>query len=69
MKKSSLSAFVSEHGQANTASMLGVRQSAINKAMKYKRNITVTLHDNGDVEAVEWRKFPSQLPRNKTKQD
>ncbi|CNE47438.1 Cro/CI family transcriptional regulator [Yersinia enterocolitica] len=69
MKRLSLSAFANEYGQANAANMLGVRQSAINKAMKYKRKITVILHDNGDIEAEELRKFPSQLPRNKTTQD
>lgn len=63
MEKLTLSVFVGKHGQANTANLLGVRQSAINKALKYKRNIVITLHENGDVEAEEWRKFPSQQPR------
>lgn len=65
MEKLTLSAFVGKHGQANTATMLGVRQSAINKALKYRRNIEITLHDDGLVEAEERRKFPSQLPRGK----
>lgn len=66
MEKLTLSAFVGKHGQANTANLLGVRQSAINKALKYKRNILITLYDNGQAEAEEWRKFPSQTPRGKS---
>ncbi|WAT01497.1 Cro/CI family transcriptional regulator [Rouxiella chamberiensis] len=65
MKRIPLSVFVKEHGQVNTANMLGVRQSAINKALKYKRNILITQHENGEIDAEEWRKFPSQLPRGK----
>lgn len=63
MEKLTLSTFVGKHGQVTTANLLGVRQSAINKALKCNRNISITLHDNGDVEAEEWRKFPSQRPR------
>lgn len=63
MEKLTLSDFVGKHGQANTANMLGVRQSAIHKALKYRRKISITLHENGDVEAEEWKEFPSQKSR------
>lgn len=66
MKKLTLIELVREQGQLNTAKLLGVRQSAINKALKYGRKISITLHENGDVEAEEWRRFPSQQPRGKS---
>lgn len=63
MEKLTLSDFVGKYGQVNTANMLGVRQSAIHKALKYNRKISITLHENGDIEAGEWKEFPSQKRR------
>ncbi|UNK26246.1 Cro/CI family transcriptional regulator [Serratia plymuthica] len=62
MKRIPLSEYVSEHGQTKTATDLGMYQSAISKALKSKRKVTVLVYDNGKVEAEEHRPFPSNKP-------
>lgn len=59
MERLPLPDYVSKHGQGKTAEELGIYQSAISKALKNKRNITVLVHESGKVEAEELRPFPS----------
>lgn len=60
MKTISLKEYVLANGQAKTAEALGVYQSAISKAIKQKRRVNVLILDNGKIEAVEVRPFPSK---------
>jgi DNA-binding transcriptional regulator LsrR (DeoR family) len=59
MERLPLPAYVQMHGQGKTAEELGVYQSAISKALKKKRNITVWIDEDGKVKAEELRPFPS----------
>lgn len=59
MERLPLPDYVSKHGQGKTAEELGVYQSAISKALKKKRNITVWVGEDGEVKAEEIRPFPS----------
>lgn len=52
--------YAGQHGQTKTAQDLGCYQSAINKALAYKRDITVIVKSDGSVMAEETRPFPSQ---------
>lgn len=61
MKKIPLAVFVEEKGQAFAANALGVTPPAIRKALIAKREINVTCLSGGGFEALELRKFPSQL--------
>ncbi len=60
MKKISLKDYANIEGQAKAAASLGVRQSAISKAIRAERNVTVTIHEDGRVEAEEIKAFPTQ---------
>lgn len=51
---------VALYGQEKTAKALGVYQSAICKALKTGRRITVTVYPNGKVRAEEIKPFPNQ---------
>ncbi|WP_446027843.1 Cro/CI family transcriptional regulator [Lelliottia amnigena] len=51
--------YADRFGQTKAASDLGVYQSAIFKAINSKRNITVTMHEDGSVSAEELKPFPS----------
>jgi DNA-binding transcriptional ArsR family regulator len=62
MKRIPLSEYVSEHGQTKTATDLGMYQSAVSKALKSGRNVTVLVYENGKVEAEEHRPFPCNKP-------
>lgn len=59
MKRIPLIAFATEIGQNNVAKMLGVRQSAISKAILKKRNIYVIQKSDGTIEAEEIKSFPA----------
>lgn len=59
MKSYPLSNFIDKHGQAEVAKFFGVNQSAISKALRSGRKITVLVHDDGRVEAEEIKPFPS----------
>ncbi|AGG31972.1 Cro/CI family transcriptional regulator [Morganella morganii] len=59
MERIPLTTFATEVGQHKTAEMLGVRQSAISKAILKKRNIYVIKKQDGTVEAEEVKTFPS----------
>lgn len=66
MKRIPLSEYVSEHGQTKTATDLGMYQSAISKALKQKRNVTILVYEDGRVKAEEHRPFPSNKPAAQT---
>lgn len=59
MEKVPLTKFATELGQHKTAELLGVRQSAISKAILKKRNIFIIRKQDGTVEAEEVKPFPS----------
>lgn len=59
MERIPLTAFATELGQNKAAELLGVRQSAISKAILKKRNIYVIKKQDGSVEAEEVKAFPS----------
>ncbi|MEE3516462.1 Cro/CI family transcriptional regulator, partial [Pseudomonas aeruginosa] len=53
MKTVTLIEYLAEHGtQADLAKGLGVQQSAISQMLRAKRNITITICDDGKLEAV-----------------
>ncbi|MEY0337819.1 Cro/CI family transcriptional regulator [Providencia stuartii] len=59
MKRIPLTTFATEIGQNKVAEMLGVRQSAISKAILKKRNIYVIQKSDGTIEAEEIKSFPA----------
>ncbi len=59
MERVPLTVFAAEIGQNKAAELLGVRQSAISKAILKKRNIYVIKKQDGSVEAEEIKAFPS----------
>lgn len=58
MTRTTLLEYVSENGQVKVAELLGVTQSAICKALKYRREIYIEEKD-GKVTSYEIKKFPS----------
>lgn len=58
MTRTTLQEYVSKNGQVKAARLLGVTQSAICKALKYKREIYIEKKD-GRVTSYEVKKFPS----------
>jgi hypothetical protein len=60
MRKITLKNFAEEVGQANAATQLGVRQSAISKAIRLNRRIFITLNADGSIDAEEIKIFPTQ---------
>ncbi|MDU4656150.1 Cro/CI family transcriptional regulator [Klebsiella oxytoca] len=60
MKKLTLKEFADQEGQVKAASKLGIRQSAISKALMLKRNIFVLVHPDGTTEAEEVKPFPTK---------
>lgn len=60
MRRITLSQFTTEKGQTKAASLLGMTQGALNKALRVGRDIYVTEHDDGTLSAEELRPFPSQ---------
>ena len=59
MSKITLKEFAEREGQANAAMRLGVRQSAVSKALRARRKIFVVIHADGSVEAEEVKPFPN----------
>ncbi|AOM42604.1 Cro/CI family transcriptional regulator [Xenorhabdus hominickii] len=59
MEKIPLSDFVFQKGQEEAASLFGINQSAISKALSVGRKITVIVHLDGRVEAEELKPFPA----------
>ena len=60
MTKLTLKEFAEKEGQVNAAMRLGVRQSAVSKALRLGRKIFVVIHPDGTVEAEEIKPFPTQ---------
>ncbi|MHB9807040.1 Cro/CI family transcriptional regulator [Pantoea ananatis] len=58
MKTITLKEFAEEVSQAKAAIKLGVRQSAISKAIRAGRNVTVSIFSDGSVKAQETKDFP-----------
>lgn len=58
MKHYSLKEFVKQFGQLKAAEIFGVNQSAISKALRSNREITVTQQEDGGFIAKETRPFP-----------
>ncbi|QKJ48943.1 Cro/Cl family transcriptional regulator [Proteus vulgaris] len=63
MEKIPLSVLVSKLGQKKVADLFGIQQSAINKALKNKRNIFVIHVDGEVVGAEEIKVFPNKPER------
>jgi len=59
MKKLTLREFAEQEGQVKAASKLGIRQSAISKALRVKRNIFVEVNPDGTVRGEEVKPFPT----------
>jgi hypothetical protein len=59
MHKQSLQDFVSDKGQSLAASLLGLTQPGIRKALGADRQIYVTQLPDGSFDATEVRPFPS----------
>lgn len=65
MLKVTLSEYLDKHGtQAALATALGVQQSAISQMLRAGRNIEITIHPEGQIEANELRPIPAR-PRRK----
>ncbi|MDG9928284.1 MULTISPECIES: Cro/CI family transcriptional regulator [unclassified Pseudomonas] len=60
MRRIPLNEFATEKSQVNAASLLGMTQGALSKALRVGRDIYVTEHDDGTYSAEEVKPFPSQ---------
>ncbi|ANF26006.1 MULTISPECIES: Cro/CI family transcriptional regulator [Gammaproteobacteria] len=61
MKKLSLSKYLESHGtQSVLAEALGIQQSAVSQMARSGRNIEITLHADGRIEANEIRPVPAR---------
>ncbi|AOM39451.1 Cro/CI family transcriptional regulator [Xenorhabdus hominickii] len=60
MEKIPLSEYVKLYGQAKTARLVGVHQTAISKALRAGRKIFLVCQEDGTYKAEECRPFPSQ---------
>ncbi|EPR9083549.1 Cro/CI family transcriptional regulator [Cronobacter dublinensis] len=56
----SLREYAEQVGQSKAAAALGMRQSAISKALKLGRKVVVTIDGDGRVFAEEMKPFPTQ---------
>lgn len=66
MSRTTLKEFARLHGQTRAASLLGLSQGSLNKALRTGRDIYVTEVESGVFTAEELRPFPSQNPARKT---
>ncbi|MBA1222571.1 Cro/Cl family transcriptional regulator [Pseudomonas fulva] len=55
--------FAKDHGQPHAASLLGMTQGALSKAIRIGRTVYVTQQDDGSFAAVEFRLFPARNDR------
>jgi predicted transcriptional regulator len=61
MKTVTLGEYLSSHGtQSDLAKALGIQQSAVSQMHRSNRAISITLFDNGTVEASETRPIPAR---------
>ncbi|BBP82859.1 hypothetical protein PHLH8_25010 [Pseudomonas sp. Pc102] len=59
MKQIPIKEFAKEKGQRNAATLLGLTQGALSKALRLERQIHVRLNDDGTYSAEEVKPFPS----------
>lgn len=61
MKTVSLGEYLSSHGtQSDLAKALGIQQSAVSQMHRSNRTITITLLDDGSIQANEIRPIPAR---------
>ncbi|MNC51347.1 Cro [compost metagenome] len=61
MKTLTLEEYLAGHGtQSDLAKALGIQQSAVSQMFRAKRDIRITIHDDGCVEANEVRPIPAR---------
>ncbi|WP_312669701.1 Cro/CI family transcriptional regulator [Stutzerimonas nitrititolerans] len=64
MKKFSLGEYLANEGtQQRLADALGVQQSAVSQMVRSGRNIEITVHADGSIEANEIRPIPARPKR------
>ncbi len=64
MRKISLSEYLASEGtQQKLADALGIQQSAVSQMVRSGRNIEITLHRDGSIEANEIRAIPARPKR------
>lgn len=63
MSRIPLYEFALAHGQTKSASLLGLTQGSLNKALRVRRDVYVIEHENGTFTAEELRPFPSQTAK------
>ncbi|WP_320110090.1 Cro/CI family transcriptional regulator [Pseudomonas sp. B21-053] len=61
MKRIHLKDFAKVRGQPEAASLLGITQGALSKAIRIGRDVLVIEHADGTFTAVETRSFPSRI--------
>ena len=66
MSRKTLQEFSQVHGQTKAASLLGLSQGSLNKALRVGRDIYVTELEDGVFTAEELRPFPSQKSAQKS---
>lgn len=64
MNRVQLKDFAKVRGQPEAASLLGITQGALSKAIRIGRDVAVIEHTDGTFTAVETRSFPSRIERN-----
>lgn len=64
MRRITLDEFAAEKGQSKAAALLGLRQGSLSKALRTRRDIYVTEHEDGTYSAKEIKPFPAQPARN-----
>lgn len=61
MKTVSLGEYLSSHGtQSDLAKALGIQQSAVSQMYRSNRDISITLMDDGSIQANEIRPIPAR---------
>ena len=57
----SLEQYLAGHGtQSDLAKALGIQQSAVSQMFRAKRDIRITIYDDGHIEASEVRPIPAR---------
>lgn len=64
MQQVTLSEFAKQHGQEKAATLLGVTQGGLSKALRVEREIYVSRLDDGSFAAQELRPFPSHRAKS-----
>lgn len=64
MRRIPLNEFATEKGQVQAATLLGMSQGALSKALRVGREVFVTEQEDGSWMGQEVRPFPSQNPKS-----